>query len=73
MPTSSVSRPLESPLLERAGQLIRTRHMPIRTENAYPRWIVQGFRFQRQRRGEWVHPFDLRTDDINRFRTHLAA
>lgn len=73
MPTSAVSLPHKSPLLEQARQLMRARHMSIRTEEAYLRWIEQFLRFQKSLRGAWVHPAELSDVEINQFLTHLAV
>jgi integrase len=68
-----ISRPQKSPLLEQTRQLMRTRHMSIRTEEAYLRWIEQFLRFHEQRRGQWVHPAEMSDAEINQFLTHLAV
>jgi len=68
-----VSVPCKSPLLEQTRQLLRARHLSIRTERAYLGWIERFLRFHRQRSGRWVHPNELSNDDINAFLTHLAV
>lgn len=70
---SHLSRPQKSPLLEQARQLMRTKHMSIRTEEAYLRWIDQFLRFHKQARGTWVHPAEMSDAEINQFLTHLAV
>lgn len=67
-----ISRPQKSPLMEEARQLMRMRHMSIRTEEAYLRWIEKFLRFHRQQRGRWVHPAEMADREINQFLTHLA-
>lgn len=73
MRESQVSVPQKSPLLEQARQLMRARHMSIRTEKAYLGWIERFVRFHRDQKGEWVHPAHMGNDEINVFLTHLAV
>ena len=73
MSESSASRPLKSPLLEQARQLIRAKHLSIRTERAYINWMERFLRFHRERAGRWVHPSEMGNDEINAFLTHLAV
>jgi integron integrase len=73
MPESSASRPHRSPLLEQARQLIRARHLSIRTEAAYLNWMERFLRFHRDRAGRWVHPTEMGNSEINAFLTHLAV
>ena len=56
MQTPVESRPRKSPLLEETRQLMRAKHMSIRTEEAYLRWIEQFLRFHKEMDGAWVHP-----------------
>jgi integron integrase len=60
-------------LIERVRRELRLRHMSIRTEEAYVRWIVDFLRFFKDQRGEWVHPSELGSDQINEFLTMLAV
>ncbi len=53
------SRPRKSPLLEQTRRLMRTRHLSIRTEEAYLRWIEEFLRYHRDQQGEWVHPGNI--------------
>ena len=69
----NTSRPQKSPLLEQTRQLMRTRHMSIRTEEAYLRWIEQFLRFYKQDCGAWVHPAEMSDAEINQFLMHLAV
>jgi integron integrase len=52
---------------------MRAKHMSIRTEEAYLRWIEQFLRFHQELRGAWVHPADMSGAEINQFLTHLAV
>lgn len=52
---------------------LRVRHMSIRTEEAYIRWIVDFLRYFRDQRGEWIHPSELGNPEINQFLTQLAV
>jgi hypothetical protein len=42
------SVPCKSPLVEQARQLMRTRQMSIRTEQAYRFWLERFLRFNRR-------------------------
>ncbi|MCA9204475.1 MAG: integron integrase [Planctomycetales bacterium] len=68
-----ISRPQKSALLEQTRQLMRLRHMSIRTEEAYLRWIERFLRYEKEREGEWRHPRAMGSGEINRFLTHLAV
>ncbi len=52
---------------------IRLRHMSIRTEESYIRWILDYLRYFKEQRGDWVHPSELGNDEINEFLTMLAV
>ncbi|MDA1056022.1 MAG: integron integrase [Planctomycetota bacterium] len=73
MAETNDSRPRKSPLLEQTRQLMRVRHLSIRTEDAYLRWIEQFLRFHKELRGEWVHPAGMTGTEVNQFLTHLAV
>ena len=60
-------------LIERVRRAIRVRHMSIRTEEAYVKWIVEYLRFHKEKRGEWVRPEELKSADVNEFLTMLAV
>lgn len=67
------SRPRRSPLLEQCRQLMRTKHMSIRTEESYLRWIEQFLLFHKEARGAWVHPSEMGGEQISQFLTALAV
>jgi integron integrase len=71
-PTNAVAPP-KLPLLQEVRNLIRALHMSIRTEEAYVQWIEQFLRFQRDKLGQWRHPGELGSDEVNEFLTHLAV
>jgi hypothetical protein len=73
MPESSASRLHRSPLLEQARQLIRAKHLSIRTEAAYLNWMERFLRYHRDQAGRWVHPTEMGNSEINAFLTHLAV
>jgi site-specific recombinase XerD len=60
-------------LLDEVRNTMRARHMSIRTEEAYVRWIREFLQFHKDKRGEWVHPSDLTNAEINQFLTYLAV
>jgi site-specific recombinase XerD len=60
-------------LFEQVHQACRTKHYSPRTEAAYTRWIERFLRFHRETAGEWVHPRNMRSHDVEAFLTHLAV
>ena len=67
------SQPERSPLLEETRQLMRQRHMSIRTEQSYLRWIEEFLRFERTRSGGWRHPREMGSKELHRYLTYLAV
>ncbi len=63
----------KSPLLQQVRDLTRLRHMSIRTEDAYVQWIERFLRFHRQQLGEWRHPIQMGSNEVNQFLTYLAT
>ena len=55
-------------LLDQVREVIRFRHMSIRTEHAYVHWIKQFIFFHQKR-----HPKEMGAAEIERFLTHLAV
>jgi len=55
-------------LLEIARERMRTRHLALRTEQAYLQWIRRYLTFHDRR-----HPRDLGAADLEQFLTHLAV
>jgi len=49
------------------------RHMSLRTEDAYVRWITQFLRFFKEQTGAWQHPRELGDLEVNQFLTDLAV
>ena len=60
-------------LLDQVRRLMRTKHLAIRTERAYVRWIQRFLEYHRSSRGKWIHPDDMGSDEVNSFLTHLAV
>ena len=71
--SSKASAPQKSPLLEETRRLMRMRHMSIRTEESYLRWIEEFLRYERTRTGEWRHPREMGSEEITRYLTYLAV
>ena len=71
--SAEYSQPRKSPLLEQTRQLMRTRHLSIRTEEAYLRWIEEFLRYHRDKCGKWVHPGEMGNQEINVYLTYLAV
>jgi integron integrase len=59
-------------LLDQVRAVARVRHLSIRTEACYVRWIEQFIRFSRTAEG-FRHPKDLDAADVEAFLTHLAV
>ncbi|MFN7843035.1 MAG: site-specific integrase [Pirellula sp.] len=60
-------------LINRVRRLARTLHIATRTEEAYVGWINRFLVFHRDQRGEWVHPLQLGSPEINEFLSHLEV
>jgi integron integrase len=60
-------------LINQVRRLARTLHIAKRTEEAYVGWITRFLVFHRDQRGEWVHPLQLGSPEINEFLSHLAV
>jgi len=60
-------------LLDDVRNHMRTRDMAIRTEKCYLRWIEKFLRFHRSRAGQWLHPTNMGSEQVNQFLTYLAV
>lgn len=60
-------------LIDQVRRHARTLHIAKRTEKAYIGWITRFLIFHRNQRGEWVHPVQLGSREINDFLTYLAV
>jgi len=60
-------------LISQVRRLARTLHIAKRTEEAYVGWITRFLVFHRDQRGEWTHPLQLGSTEINEFLSHLAV
>jgi integron integrase len=60
-------------LIDQVREHMRTRHLAIRTEQAYVAWINRFLNFHRDLAGEWRHPAEMGSSEVNRFLTHLAT
>ncbi len=58
----------ERKLLEQVSDIARFRHLSLRTEQAYLKWIKRYILFHEKR-----HPKDLNDEHIRQFLTHLAV
>ncbi len=54
--------------LQVAREKMRTRHLALRTEQAWLQWIRRYIHFHQRR-----HPRDLGAAEVEQFLTHLAA
>ena len=63
----------QSPLLQQVRNLARTRHLSIRTEQAYLHWIENFLRYHRNKSGKWIHQTEMGNRQINEYLTHLAV
>ncbi|MFQ5891083.1 MAG: integron integrase [Gemmatimonadota bacterium] len=64
----STDRTRDSRLLDRVRAAIRTRHLSLRTEEAYLSWIRRFLRFHRE-----LDPEEMGAAEIEAFLTHLAT
>src|SRR5688572_7680484 len=62
-----------SPLLEQVRHIMRRAHMSLRTEDAYVQWIERFLRFHRNKLGEWRHPNEMGSAEVNEFLTDLTV
>jgi len=60
-------------LLRQVRAKARTLHMSVRTEKAYVQWIERFLRFQRDAAGQWRHPNQMGSAEVNQFLTYLAV
>lgn len=67
------TRPSGPCLLDRVREKTRLLHMSVRTEKAYAQWIERFLRFHRDQTGQWQHPNEMGSMEVNRFLTHLAV
>lgn len=59
-------------LREQLHEVARFKYLASRTEATYWQWTVRYLKFHR-RAGKWVHPRDLKEQDIAAFLSHLAG
>ncbi len=52
---------------------MRRRQMSIRAEDACIQWIEDFLRFQRDKAGQWRHPSEMASDEVNQYLTFLAV
>ena len=60
-------------LLDQVRDHMRAKHLAIRTEQAYTKWITRFLNFERDLAGDWRHPSEMGVTEVNRFLTHLAT
>ncbi len=48
-------------------------HLSIRTEKAYLAWIKDFLRYHRHKAGQWRHPAEMGSREVNEFLTYLAV
>ncbi len=60
-------------LLNRVRREMRLRHMSIRTEVAYLRWMTEYLYFHKKQRGVWIHPAEMGSAEVNEYLTYLAV
>ena len=60
-------------LMDDVRNHMRVKHMAIRTERAYLRWITRFLKHHREMHGSWIHPKNMGSKDVNDFLTFLAV
>ena len=68
-----VKRDKPGSLLDRVRREMRVRHMSIRTEEAYVGWIRKFLVYHKEQQGDWKHPNEMGSEEVNEFLTWLAA
>ncbi len=63
----------KSKLLDDVRGKMRALHVAKRTEEAYVSWIYRYLLFNKGKFGDWVHPSQLGSNDVNAFLTMLAV
>lgn len=72
VPESLLPNP-KARLKDQFHEVVRFKHLSLRTEEAYWEWIVRYLKFHRERTGTWRHPRDLGTTGVTPFLTDLAV
>jgi len=60
-------------LADQCREVLRYRHMSLRTERTYLEWVERFVRFCRRADGSWRHPQECGADDVRAFLTALAV
>ena len=60
-------------LISQVRRLACTMHIAKRTEEAYVGWITRYLVYHRDSRGDWIHPLQLGSSDVNDFLSYLAV
>ena len=48
-------------------------HLAKSTETAYVKWIVDFLHFHRNRAGQWIHPVEMDSGQVNQYLEYLAV
>jgi len=60
-------------LVDQCREVLRLRHMSLRTEETYLGWVERFVRFCRERNGAWIHPRECGPEAVREFLTMLAV
>ena len=60
-------------ILDQITECCRVKKYSPNTAKTYRKWAEDFLRWIRRERGEWVHPLQLGTEDVEAFLTHLAT
>lgn len=60
-------------LLDQINERCRVKKYSPNTAKTYRKWAADFLRWVKRERGEWVHPLQLGTSDVEAFLTHLAT
>lgn len=60
-------------LLDQITERCRIKNYSPNTARTYRKWAEEFLRWIRREHGEWVHPLQLGTSDVEAFLSHLAT
>jgi len=62
----------KSKLLDQMREVLRVKHLSLRTEESYVQWVRRFLKFHRNQAGVWRHPRELGATEVVAFLNHLA-
>ena len=65
--SESLSKVMQSKLIDQARRIARTLHVAKRTEEASVCWISRYLIHHRNQHGKWIHTLELKSTAVNEF------